>query len=141
MHVRIRGPAVCCEKSVVAGVVRLVSFTHLRLLSVSGSPLTPCKSENGPEELVPVRACGGGRQHGFQRQRRSWDGRCVGCMDRARPLRFSHGRIIHLSQKRPKLPWLPPAKSTTEQRVKFVPQPDPPRIRTFGTAVAKNSGF
>jgi len=47
MHVRIRGPAVCCEKSVVAGVVRLVSFTHLRLLSVSGSPLTPCKSETG----------------------------------------------------------------------------------------------
>ena len=27
-----------------------------------------------------------------------------------------------LGQKRPKLPWLPAAKSTTEQRVKFVPQ-------------------
>ena len=25
-------------------------------------------------------------------------------------------------QKRPKLPWLPAAKSTTEQRVKFVPK-------------------
>jgi hypothetical protein len=27
-----------------------------------------------------------------------------------------------LGQKRPKLPWLPAAKNTTEQRVKFVPQ-------------------
>ena len=26
-----------------------------------------------------------------------------------------------LGQKRPKLPWLPAAKNTTEQRVKFVP--------------------
>jgi hypothetical protein len=29
-----------------------------------------------------------------------------------------------LGQKRPKLPWLPIAKSTTEQRVKFVPKED-----------------
>jgi hypothetical protein len=29
-----------------------------------------------------------------------------------------------LGQKRPKLPWLPAAKSTAEQRVKFVPQAD-----------------
>ena len=28
-----------------------------------------------------------------------------------------------MSQKRPKLSWLPAAKSTTEQRVKFVPKP------------------
>jgi hypothetical protein len=27
-----------------------------------------------------------------------------------------------MGQKRPKLPWLPAAKSTTEQRVKFVPK-------------------
>ena len=31
-----------------------------------------------------------------------------------------------LGQKRPKLPWLPAAKSTTEQRVKFVPKGDLP---------------
>jgi len=29
-----------------------------------------------------------------------------------------------LGQKRPKLPWLPAAKSATEQRVKFVPKGD-----------------
>src|SRR5215471_18972747 len=32
--------------------------------------------------------------------------------------------MSELGQKRPKLPWLPAAKSTTEQRVKFVPQGD-----------------
>ena len=34
-----------------------------------------------------------------------------------------HGTTA-LGQKRPKLPWLPAAKSTTEQRVKFVPESD-----------------
>jgi hypothetical protein len=34
-----------------------------------------------------------------------------------------------LGQKRPKLPWLPAAKSTTEQRLKFVPQKAIPRPR------------
>jgi len=29
-----------------------------------------------------------------------------------------------LGQKRPKLPWLPAAKSTTKQRGKFVPLPE-----------------
>jgi hypothetical protein len=29
-----------------------------------------------------------------------------------------------MGQKRPKLPWLPAAQSTTEQRVKFVPLRD-----------------
>jgi len=32
-----------------------------------------------------------------------------------------------LGQKLPKLPWLPAAKSGTEQRVKFVPKVDPGR--------------
>jgi hypothetical protein len=31
-----------------------------------------------------------------------------------------------VGQKRPKLPWLPTATSTTEQRVKFVPKGDLP---------------
>jgi hypothetical protein len=37
-----------------------------------------------------------------------------------------------LGQKRPKLPWRPAAKSTTEQGVKFVPLPDIPSM-TAGT--------
>ena len=36
-----------------------------------------------------------------------------------------------LGQKRPKLPWLPAAKSTTKQRVKFVPGMDLLRFQTF----------
>jgi len=45
-----------------------------------------------------------------------------------------------MSQKRPKLPWLPAAKSTTEQRVKFVPSTDVPLVQTFGPAEAKKWG-
>jgi len=45
-----------------------------------------------------------------------------------------------MGQKRPKLPWLPAAKSATEQRVKFVPKEDlPVRLRETvppATAVA-----
>jgi hypothetical protein len=36
-------------------------------------------------------------------------------------LKFGLGRMSLIGQKRPKLPWLPAAKSTAEQRVKFVP--------------------
>ena len=37
-----------------------------------------------------------------------------------------------LGQKRPNLPWLPAAKSTTEQRVKFVPLADSCAAATKG---------
>jgi hypothetical protein len=39
--------------------------------------------------------------------------------------------MSHLGQKRPKLLWLPAAKSTTEQRVKFVPIPEVTGIEDF----------
>jgi hypothetical protein len=40
-----------------------------------------------------------------------------------------------LGQKRPKLPWLPAAKSAVTQRVKFVPIPEVAGIENFSQNV------
>src|SRR5215469_6881266 len=39
-------------------------------------------------------------------------------------MRVSIRPMSLVGQKRPKLPWLPAAKSTTKQRLKFVPEAD-----------------
>jgi hypothetical protein len=46
-----------------------------------------------------------------------------------------------MGQKRPKLLWLLTSKSTTEQRGKFVPQPDLPHTETLGTGKAEKLEF